>query len=120
LISTLGGKAATVHTHDASQITTPVTTVTGDYWVGQDSTTNGRLVKMNGSGVSTFYVQTFLVNIGDRMDLIQTGTGTVNIAGAGVTLRLPTGKTKLNGQWAAASVICITAGRQDVVVGNLA
>lgn len=120
LISALAGKAASSHTHDASQITTPVTLVNGDYWVGQDSTTNGRLVRMNSSGASTFFVQSYLANVGDRMDVLQTGTGTVTITGSGVTVRMPTGKTKLSGQWAAATVICITAGSEYVVVGNLA
>ena len=119
LVSDLAGKAATSHTHNSSDISTTITVVNGDYWVGQDSTTNGRLVRMNSNGASSFFVQNWLANVGDRMDIIQSGTGTVTFAGSGVTLRTPGGKNKLNGQWSAASVICIVAGTEYVLIGDL-
>lgn len=120
LTTTLAGKSDTTHTHNASQISTSVTFRNGSYWLGEDNPTNGRVIVMTSSSASTFTVQTYLANVGDRMDVIQAGTGDVTFVAGGVTLRMPTGKTKLAGQWSAATIICITAGSEYVVIGNLA
>jgi hypothetical protein len=120
LTTDLAGKAALTHTHYASDINTYVSNVSGDYWVGQDNPTANRLVKMNNAGPQTFFIQTYLANAGDRMDVIQMSTGSVTFAASGITLRMPTGKTKLTGQYSAATVICVTAGSEYVVVGDLA
>lgn len=120
LVSALAGKANSSHTHYASDINTYVSNVSGDYWVGQDNPVANRLVKMNNASPQTFFVQPYLLNAGDRIDVIQMSTGSVTFAASGVTLRLPTGKTKLTGQYSAATVICVTAGSEYVVVGDLA
>jgi hypothetical protein len=57
--------------------------------------------------------------IGDRIDLLQTNTGQVTVQGAsGVTVNSESNKTKLNGRWAAATLI-----KRDtntwVLIGNI-
>lgn len=57
--------------------------------------------------------------IGDRIDLLQTNTGQVTVQGAsGVTVNSESSKTKLNGRWAAATLI-----KRDtntwVLIGNI-
>lgn len=57
--------------------------------------------------------------IGDRIDLLQTNTGQVTVQGAsGVTVTSESSKTKLNGRWAAATLI-----KRDtnswVLIGNI-
>ena len=56
---------------------------------------------------------------GDRIDLLQTNTGQVTIQGAsGVTVNSESSKTKLNGRWAAATLIK-RATDTWVLIGNI-
>jgi hypothetical protein len=58
--------------------------------------------------------------IGSQVNLVQTGAGQVTVAaGAGVTLRSQGSKFKLNGQYAAASLLKI-ATDEWVLIGNTA
>ena len=59
-------------------------------------------------------------NIGDQVNLLQTGAGQITVAGgAGVTLRSQGPKLKLNGQYAAATLVKIAAN-EWVLIGNTA
>jgi len=58
--------------------------------------------------------------VGSQVNLVQTGAGQVTVAaGAGVTLRSQGSKFKLNGQYAAASLLKI-ATDEWVLIGNTA
>jgi len=58
--------------------------------------------------------------VGSQVNLVQTGAGQVTVAaGAGVTLRSQGSKLKLNGQYAAASLLKI-ATDEWVLIGNTA
>jgi hypothetical protein len=54
---------------------------------------------------------------GTQIDLLQTGAGTVTVGGAGVTLQSNGTKLKLNGQYAAATLIK-RATDTWVLIGN--
>lgn len=58
-------------------------------------------------------------SLGDRIDLLQTNTGQVTVQGAsGVTVNSENSKTKLNGRWAAATLI--KRGTNTwVLIGNI-
>ena len=57
--------------------------------------------------------------IGDQVNIVQLGAGQVTVGGAGVTLRSQGSKLKLNGQYAAATLIKIGTD-EWVLVGNTA
>jgi len=57
--------------------------------------------------------------VGDRIDIVQTGAGQVTVAGAvGVTLNAYDNQYKLNGQWAAATLIK-RATNTWLLIGNI-
>jgi hypothetical protein len=57
--------------------------------------------------------------IGDRIDLLQTNTGQVTVVGAaGVTLNAYDNQYKLNGRWAAGTIIK-RAANTWVLIGNI-
>lgn len=82
----------------------------------------GKVVELNNSSSITVTVPadtTGSFNIGDRVDLLQTGTGQVSIAHAGgVTLNSHDTQRKLTGIWAAATLIK-RAANSWVLVGNI-
>ena len=57
--------------------------------------------------------------IGDQVNIMQLGAGQVTVGGAGVTIRSQGSKLKLNGQYAAATLIKIGTD-EWVIVGNTA
>ena len=57
--------------------------------------------------------------IGSQVNIVQLGAGQVTVAGAGVTIRSQGSKLKLNGQYAAASLLKI-ATDEWVLIGNTA
>jgi hypothetical protein len=83
----------------------------------------GKLVELNNDAGITLSVPTnssVAFAVGDRIDLLQTGAGQVTVVGAvGVTLNSEGSKTKLAGQWAAATLIK-RATDTWVLIGNIA
>lgn len=57
--------------------------------------------------------------IGSQVNIVQLGAGQVTVAGAGVTIRSQGSRLKLNGQYAAASLLKI-ATDEWVIIGNTA
>ena len=57
--------------------------------------------------------------IGSQVNIVQLGAGQVTVGGAGVTIRSQGTRLKLNGQYAAASLLKI-ATDEWVIIGNTA
>jgi hypothetical protein len=82
----------------------------------------GKMVEFNNASAITLTIPTNSTTAfptWTQIDLLQTGAGTVTVGGAGVTLQSNGSKTKLNGQWAGATLI-----KRDtdtwVLIGNIA
>ena len=79
----------------------------------------GGLVEIGGTTLTVPTDATANFTVGDRVDIVQTGTSQVTIQGAaGVTVNAFDGGLKLNGQWAAATLIK-RATNTWLAVGNL-
>lgn len=81
----------------------------------------GKMVEMSNASAITLTVPTngsAAFPVGTQIDLLQTGAGTVTVGGAGVTLQSNGSKLKLNGQYAAATLIK-RATDTWVLIGNL-
>ncbi len=82
----------------------------------------GKIVEVNSSASVVVTVPTDAnapFQIGDRVDILQTGAGQITVAGdTGVTISSEGSKTKLKGQWAAATVIKRGANSW-VLIGNI-
>ena len=95
-----------------AQTTTPYTLVATDL---------GKLITMNASTGMTLTIPantSVPFTIGDRVDVVQIGTGTVDIAGApGVTVNATPG-LKLRTQWSSATMVKINTD-QWIVLGDL-
>jgi hypothetical protein len=80
------------------------------------------LVAGDANRVVTFSATTTIpasvFSVGDQINILQTGTGQVTIAGPSVTVRLESSRNKTRGQYAMATVICI-ASNEFVVLGNV-
>lgn len=85
------------------------TTVAGDRW---------STIRSTGSAITVTVAN--VLNVGERIDFLQDGTGQVTFAaGSGVTLNAFGSATKTAGQYAAASVLCVASG-QYRLIGNIA
>jgi hypothetical protein len=85
------------------------TVVAGDKFTTIRSTSSAITVTINN-----------VLNVGDRIDFIQDGTGQITFsAGSGVTLQAFGSATKTAGQYAAATVECVASG-QYRLIGNIA
>lgn len=82
----------------------------------------GALVELSNASPITLTVpleSSVAFAVGDRVDIVQTGAGQVTIAGAGgVTVNAYDGQLKLNGQWAAATLIK-RATNTWLLIGNI-
>lgn len=82
----------------------------------------GKLVEMSSTSGLTLTVpleSSVAFAVGDRIDVLQTNTGQVTFAGSGgVTINSENSKTKLNGRWAAATLIK-RATNTWVLLGNI-
>jgi hypothetical protein len=85
----------------------------------------GALVELNNASPITLTVPseaTIAFAVGDRIDIVQTGTGQVTVVGAtspnAVTVNGYDGGLKLNGQWAAATLIK-RATNTWLLIGNI-
>lgn len=84
------------------------------------SSDKGKVVTFNTSSNVTVYLNTFANLVaGERIDLLNLGTGTVSISGSGVTVNATPG-TKLRAQYSSASLLCIQNNMSYVLIGDLA
>lgn len=101
------------HTQNLNTITTTVTDKSANYTlVSGDANT---VIRSTNSAI-TITVPDVLAN-GQRVDVLQAGSGQVTFAGSGVTLYSKDSLTKTAGQYAAATVM--KAGGVYYIVGNL-
>jgi hypothetical protein len=71
---------------------------------------NGKMIEMNVGSANTLTINASLFSAGNQILISQYGAGQTTItAGAGVTLRSPSGKLKLTGQYSLATIIAISA-----------
>lgn len=84
------------------------------------SSDKGKVVTFNTSSNVTVYVNNFANLVaGERIDLLNLGTGTVQISGAGVTVNGTPG-LKLRAQYSAGSLLCTQNNMSYVLIGDLA
>ena len=84
------------------------------------SSDKGKVVILNSSANVMVYVNTFANLVaGERIDLLNLGTGTVTISGSGVTINGTPG-LKLRAQYSAASLLCTSNNISYVLIGDLA
>lgn len=101
-------RAASVHTHDSSQVPTVVFSVqTGSYTLAL--TDAGDVVEMGSASAQTLTIpldSSVDFAVGTKIDVIQTGAGECSIAPtSGVTLESEGGKRKVNARWQAVTLI---------------
>jgi hypothetical protein len=80
-----------------------------------------KLIELSNTSAITFTIppnSSVAFPVGTKIDLLQTNTGQVTVGGAGVTLNTFDSRTKLGGQWAAASIIK-RATDTWVIIGNI-
>jgi hypothetical protein len=71
---------------------------------------NNKLIEMNVATANNVTIDSSIFSAGNQILVSQYGAGQVTfVAGAGVTLRSPSGKLKLTGQYSLATIICISA-----------
>lgn len=71
---------------------------------------NNKLIEMNVATANNVTINNSVFTAGNQILVSQYGAGQVTfVAGAGVTLRSPSGKLKLTGQYSLATIICISA-----------
>jgi hypothetical protein len=88
-----------------------------------DTTDRGKLVEMNSGSANTLTIPSSSVanfDIGSKVDVVQYGAGITSITSGStnVTLRSNNNALRLNGQFAAASLIKV-ATDEWYVIGNL-
>ena len=71
------------------------------------------------SGTFTITIPNGTFAAGDRVDFVNTGTGTITIAGSGVTVNSVEGNKKIDTQWAGATFF-FTSASAGVLIGKLA
>lgn len=115
LVGAQGPQGAEGQWTTAQVVSTPTITANA-YTV--TSSDNGRVLLLNnGSTAMTLNVNTGLgLNAGQRIDIIQTGTGQVTVGGT-ATLNATPG-LKLRTQYSAATILCV-ATNSYIVVGDL-
>lgn len=71
---------------------------------------NNKLIEMNVGSANNVTIDSGVFTAGNQILVSQYGAGQVTfVAGSGVTLRSPSGKLKLTGQYSLATIICISA-----------
>ncbi len=71
---------------------------------------NNKLIEMNVGTANNVTINNSVFTAGNQILVSQYGAGQVTfVAGAGVTLRSPSGKLKLTGQYSLATIIAISA-----------
>ena len=115
----LAGKANTTHTHPQyAPATQTINAQTGTTYtlVAPDA---GKVVTATNASPVTVTVPASMFTTGQRVDVLQSGAGSVTLAaGAGMTLH-GTPSLVTRAQWSAVSVLFLTA-TEGVVIGDLA
>jgi hypothetical protein len=74
------------------------------------SSDNNKLIEMNVGSANNVTINNSVFSAGNQILVSQYGAGQVTfVAGSGVTLRSPSGKLKLTGQYSLATIIAISA-----------
>jgi uncharacterized membrane protein len=74
----------------------------------------GKIIRSTGDAITVTIANVF--SIGQRVDILQHGTGQVTIAeGSGVTLVSKENNLKLSAQYSGATVICVASGIYHIV-----
>jgi hypothetical protein len=68
----------------------------------------GQFVRSTGGAITVFI--TNVLNVGDRIDFIQHGTGQITFSPSGVTLNSKSNNRKTAAQHSGATVVCVAAG----------
>jgi hypothetical protein len=76
----------------------------------------GQFVRSTGGAITVTLSN--VLNVGDRIDFIQDGTGQITFSPSGVTLQSVDNKRKTNKRYSAATVLCVAAG-QYRLIGDL-
>ena len=80
---------------------------------------NNKLIEMNVASANNVTINNSVFTAGNQILISQYGAGQVTfVAGAGVTLRSPSGKLKLTGQYSLATIIAISS-TEFYVAGDL-
>jgi hypothetical protein len=113
-------------TETDSLIETAITNAVNTYVINAQSGTSysivssdkNKLITMSNASASTLTINTSTAfSVGEKVDVVQLGTGQVTFAGSGVTLNYTPG-LKFRAQNSVASVICI-ATNTYLLVGDL-
>lgn len=111
----LAGKAATSHTHNTADLVTTVNDKSANYTIVAGD--KNEVIRSTSTAITITIAN--VLNVGERIDFIQDGTGQITFAASGVTLSSYQSKLKTAGQYAGATVICVASG-QYRLIGNLA
>jgi len=79
-----------------------------------------KIVELSNTGAITLTIPTNTavpISVGTQIDIVQTNTGQVTVGGSGVTIQSNGSRLKLNGQWAAATLVK-RATDTWVLIGN--
>ena len=96
-------------------LTQPIEAKTGAYTL--TAAEKGELVTCSGTFTLTVPGNVFVA--GDRVDVINIGTGTITFSGSSLTLNSADAKVTINKQWAGATIF-FTSATTAVAIGNLA
>lgn len=116
-IGYLDGVTSAIQTqlNSKAPLTQPIEAKTGAYTLqGIDK---GDLVTCSGTFTVTVPGNVFVA--GDRVDIINIGSGTITFSGSSLTLNSTDAKVTINKQWAGATIF-FTSATTAVLIGNLA
>ena len=110
----LAGKASTSHTHAISDVTSlqttldakaPLTPSVNAKTSGYTLTAADKGEVITASGTFTITVPGFVFSAGDRVDIVNIGTGVITIAGSGATIYSKDSAVTIDSQYAGATVL---------------
>ena len=116
-ISYLDGVTSAIQTqlNARALLTQVIEAKTGAYTL--TAAEKGELVTCSGTFTLTVPGNVFVA--GDRVDVINIGSGTITFAGSSLTLNSTDAKVTINKQWAGATIF-FTSATTAVLIGNLA
>lgn len=99
------------HTHNASEITNTVDTITATTYTIQ-ATDNGKTLVLNPAGGAITVTINDVLSVGDRIDLYLRGTSATFTAGTGT---IESVGTSMATQYTVASIVCVAASTYAIV-----
>lgn len=116
-ISYLDGVTSAIQTQINARalLTQVIEAKTGAYTL--TAAEKGELITCSGTFTLTVPGNVFVA--GDRVDVINIGSGTITFAGSSLTLNSADAKVTINKQWAGATIF-FTSATTAVLIGNLA